>query len=63
VGANLNNLDPSISFFSQKLYRQSLTWGMTLRSENVIFSLSENLWVEKYPSRRFSHLSMELEYI
>jgi hypothetical protein len=30
---------------------------MTLRSEKVIFSLSKKLWTEKYPSRRFNHLS------
>ena len=30
---------------------------MTLRSEKVIFSLSEKLWNEKYPSSRFNHLS------
>jgi hypothetical protein len=28
-----------------------------LRSEKVIFSLSEKLWTEKYPSSRFNHLS------
>jgi hypothetical protein len=30
-----------------------------MRSAKVIFSLSEKLWTEKYPSRRFSHLSTE----
>jgi hypothetical protein len=30
---------------------------MALRSEKVIFSLSEKLWTEKYPLRRFNHLS------
>jgi hypothetical protein len=34
-----------------------LVWGMTLRSAKVIFSLSKNLWTEKYPSSRFNHLS------
>ena len=36
---------------------------MTLRSENVIFSLSEKLWTKKYPSRRFNHLSMASAFI
>jgi hypothetical protein len=36
---------------------QSLTWGTTLRSEKVIFSLSKKLWNKKYPSSRFNHLS------
>jgi hypothetical protein len=30
---------------------------MTLRSAKEIFSLSTKLWTEKYPSRRFNHLS------
>jgi hypothetical protein len=30
---------------------------MTLRSAKVIFSRSEKLWTEKYPSSRFNHLS------
>jgi hypothetical protein len=57
VGATTNNVDPSISFFSQKVSHQSLTWGTALRSTNIIFSLSEKLWTKKYPSRRFNHLS------
>jgi hypothetical protein len=36
---------------------QSLTCGMTLRSKKVIFSLLKKLWIEKYPSSRFNHLS------
>ena len=34
-----------------------LNMGMTLRSAKVIFSLLEKLWTEKYPLRRFNHLS------
>jgi hypothetical protein len=30
---------------------------MTLRSEKVIFSLSEKFWTKKYPSSKFNHLS------
>jgi hypothetical protein len=30
---------------------------MALRSQKVIFSLSEKLWAKKYPSSRFIHLS------
>jgi len=56
VGATGNNVDPFVSFFSQKVSHQYLTWGMALRSANIIFSLSEKLWTEKYPSRRFNHL-------
>jgi hypothetical protein len=57
VSANVNNEGSSISFFSHKLSHQSLTWGMTLSSINVIISLLEKLWIEKYPSSRFEHLS------
>jgi hypothetical protein len=35
-----------------------LTWGTTLRSEKVIFSLSKQLWTEKNPLSRFNHLSI-----
>jgi hypothetical protein len=31
---------------------------MTLRSAKVIFSLSVKLWIEKYPSSKFNHLSI-----
>jgi hypothetical protein len=34
-----------------------------LRSEKVIFSLSEKLWNKKYPSSRFNHLSTTSAYI
>jgi hypothetical protein len=57
VGATTNNVDPSISFFSQNVSHESLTWGVTLRSTNAIFSLSKKLWIEKYHSRRFNHFS------
>jgi hypothetical protein len=30
---------------------------MTFRSAKLIFSLSEKLWTENYPSGRFNHLS------
>ena len=30
---------------------------MALRIMNVIFSLSKKLWIEKYPYKRFNHLS------
>jgi hypothetical protein len=57
VAATVNNEGSSVSFFSQKVSHQSLTWGMALRSEKVIFSLFKKLWTEKYPSSRFNHLS------
>jgi hypothetical protein len=63
VGAIADNFESFNSFFSQKFSHQSLTWGMALRITNVIFSLSEKLWIEKYPSKRFNHLSMTSEYI
>jgi hypothetical protein len=57
VDATTNNVDSFVSFFSQKVSHQSLTWGMTLRSANVAFSLSKKLWTKKYSFRRFNHLS------
>jgi hypothetical protein len=57
VAMTENNEVSSVSFFSQKVSHQSLTWGTTLRSAKVIFSLFEKLWTEKYPSSRFNHLS------
>jgi hypothetical protein len=57
VGETDNIADFSMVIFSEQLSHQSLTWGMALRSEKVIFSLSEKLWIEKYPSSRFNHLS------
>jgi hypothetical protein len=53
-----NNEVSSVSFCLHKFSHQSLTWGTTLRSAKVIFSLFEKLWTEKYPSSRFNHLSM-----
>jgi len=63
VDSIANNVDPSIYFCSHKVSHQYLTWGTTLRSENVIFSLSKKLWTKKYPSRRFNHLSMASAFI
>jgi hypothetical protein len=57
VGATTNDVDSSVAFCSQKVSRQYLTWETNLGRENVIFSLSEKLWIEKYPSRRFNHFS------
>jgi hypothetical protein len=51
-----NNEGHSISFCSQNVSHQSLTWGTTLRSAKVIFYLFKKLWTEKYPSSRFNHL-------
>jgi hypothetical protein len=42
-GVTENNEVSSVSFCSQKVSHQSLTWGTTLRSAKVIFSLFENL--------------------
>jgi len=53
----VNNEGFSISFFSQKVSHQYLTWGTSLRSAKVIFSLFEKLWTEKYPSSRFNYFS------
>jgi hypothetical protein len=63
VGVSTNNVNPSISFFSQKVSQQSLTWGMTSRSTNVIFYLSKKLWKKKKPFIRFNHLSTTSESI
>ena len=54
----VNNEGSSISLCSHKFSHQSLTWGTTLRSAKLIFSLFEKLWTEKYPSSRFNHLSI-----
>jgi hypothetical protein len=54
---NENNEVSSVFFCSQKVSHESLTWEMTLRSAKVIVSLFEKLWIEKYPSSRFNHLS------
>ena len=58
VTMTVNNKGSSVSFCSQKVSHQYLTWGMTLRSAKVIFSLFEKLWTKKYPSSRFNHLSI-----
>jgi hypothetical protein len=57
VGTTTNIVDSSMALFSDSVSHKSLIWGMTLRSEKVIFSLSKKLWTEKYPLSRFNHLS------
>jgi hypothetical protein len=49
-----NNEGSSISFCSQKVSHQYLTWGTNLRSAKLIFSLFEKLWTEKYPYIRLT---------
>ena len=56
MATTVNNEGPSVSFYSQKFSHQYLTWGTTLRSAKLIFSLFEKLWTEKYPSSKFNHL-------
>ena len=53
----LNNEGSSPSLFSQKVSHQYFTSRMGLRRKNIIFSLFEKLWTEKYSSTRFNHLS------
>jgi hypothetical protein len=43
VVMNVNNEGSSVSFFSQKVSHQYLTWGTALRSTNIIFSLFKKL--------------------
>jgi hypothetical protein len=63
VVVTINNEGSYVSFCSQKVSHQSLTWGMTLRSAEVIFSLFKKLWTKKYPSSRFNHLSTPSVFI
>jgi hypothetical protein len=57
VGSTTKIANSSMTLFSEYVSHQSLTWGMTLRSEKVIFSRPKKLWTEKYHSSRFNHLS------
>lgn len=57
MGATKKSEGSPSSFCSHQVSHQSLTWGETLKSEKVIFSLLEKLWTKKYPSNKFNHLS------
>jgi hypothetical protein len=57
MGVTTNIVDSSVALCSEYVSHQSLTWGTTLRSAKIIFSLSEKCWIEKYPSSRFNNLS------